>query len=134
IRVDVRVVTATNRDLEEAVREKRFRRDLFFRLQVIELLVPPLREHPEDIPAIAQHFVERFSVQAHRKVRGFTPEAFQKLQQHDWPGNVRELRNVVERAVILGDRSLLAPEDIVLTKLRLDADESSVPSQTAANF
>jgi len=123
IMVDVRVVTATNRDLEEAVREKRFRRDLFFRLQVIELVVPPLRQHPADIAPIAQYFLDRFAAQAHRRVRGFTPLAMQKLQKHDWPGNVRELRNVVERAVILGDQELLSPDDIVLTRLRLDEEE-----------
>ncbi|WP_437225274.1 sigma 54-interacting transcriptional regulator [Planctomicrobium sp. SH661] len=125
ILVDVRVVTATNRDLEEAVREKRFRRDLFFRLQVIELVVPPLRQHPADIPAIAQYFLDRFAAQAHRRIRGFSASAIQKLQKHDWPGNVRELRNVVERAVILGDQEILSPEDIVLTRLRLDADEDA---------
>lgn len=127
IMVDVRVVTATNRDLEEAVREKRFRRDLFFRLQVIEIIVPPLRQHPADIGPIAQYFLNRFATQAHRRIHGFTPQAIQKLQRHDWPGNVRELRNVVERAVILGDQELLGPEDIVLTQLRLDNDQGEVP-------
>jgi Nif-specific regulatory protein len=125
ITVDVRVVTATNRDLEEAVRQKKLRRDLFFRLQVIEIVVPPLRQHPQDIPAIAQHFLHRFAAQAHRRIRGFSSAAIQKLQSHDWPGNVRELRNVVERAVILAEREVLDPEDLVLTKLHLDAD--SVP-------
>ncbi|WP_437186491.1 sigma 54-interacting transcriptional regulator [Planctomicrobium sp. SH668] len=139
IMVDVRVVTATNRNLEEAVRERRFRRDLFFRLQVIELEVLPLRHHPGDIPAIAQHFVERFAAQAHRRVRGFSTAAIQKLQRHDWPGNVRELRNVVERAVILSDHEILGPDDIVLTRLRLDDDESStttspsIPTSIAAS-
>lgn len=130
ISVDVRVVTATNRDLEEAVREGSFRRDLFFRLQVIEIVVPPLREHPEDIPAIAKHFVARFAAQTHRKVHGFDSEALRKLQQHDWPGNVRELRNVVERAVILADDELLRAEDIVLTRLKLDAPPESVGAAT----
>lgn len=125
ILVDVRIVTATNRDLEDAVREKRFRRDLFFRLQVIELVVPPLRQHPADIAPIAQYFLDRFASQAHRRVHGFSPLALQKLQKHDWPGNVRELRNVVERAVILGDREILGPDDIVLTRLRLDFDEDA---------
>jgi Nif-specific regulatory protein len=127
ITVDVRVVTATNRDLEEAVRQKKLRRDLFFRLQVIEIVVPPLRQHPQDIPSIAQHFLHRFAAQAHRRVRGFSSAALQKLQSHDWPGNVRELRNVVERAVILADREILGPEDLVLTKLHLDND--SAPGQ-----
>jgi Nif-specific regulatory protein len=122
ITVDVRVVTATNRDLEEAVRERRFRRDLFFRLQVIEITVAPLRHHPEDIPSIAQHFVQRFAAQAHRRIRGFNNAALIKLQNHDWPGNVRELRNVVERAVILSEQEVLGAEDVVLTKLHLDMD------------
>lgn len=120
IEVDVRVVTATNRDLEEAVREGTFRRDLFFRLQVIELNVPALRERPDDIPAIAQHFIRRFASKSGRKVKGFSTPAVRKLQSHPWPGNVRELRNVVERAVILSDNEYLQPEDIVLTTLELD--------------
>lgn len=132
IMVDVRVVTATNRDLEEAVRDKRFRRDLFFRLQVIELNVPPLRQHPTDIAPIAQYFLDKFAAQAHRPVRGFSPLALQKLQKHDWPGNVRELRNVVERAVILGDQEILGPDDIVLTRLRLDDDAPPAPSTQAS--
>ncbi|MCA9087419.1 MAG: sigma 54-interacting transcriptional regulator [Planctomycetaceae bacterium] len=127
IQVDVRVVTATNRDLEQAVREGKFRRDLFFRLQVIELVVPPLRSHRDDIPAIAQHFVERFSRNSARKIRGLTTAAVRKLQDHNWPGNVRELRNVVERAVILAEDEVLGPEDLILTRLRLD-DESSAES------
>jgi len=125
IAVDVRVVTATNRDLEEAVREKRLRRDLFFRLQVIEVTVPPLRTHPEDIPAIAQHFLHRFASQSHRRLHGFTHSALQKLQMHDWPGNVRELRNVVERAVILAESEYLTASDIVLTKLNLGLEKES---------
>ncbi|SFI40532.1 sigma 54-interacting transcriptional regulator [Planctomicrobium piriforme] len=123
ISVDVRVVTATNRDLEEAVREKRLRRDLFFRLQVIEVTVAPLRQHPEDIPSIAHHFLMRFAAQAHRRVRGFSQPALQKLQAHNWPGNVRELRNVVERAVILSEHEYLGPDDVVLTKLNLDLED-----------
>jgi len=124
ITVDVRVVTATNRDLEEAVRQNRLRRDLFFRLQVIEIEVPALRTHREDIPSIAQHFLQKFAAQSHRRVRGFTQSALQKLQFHDWPGNVRELRNVVERAVILTEHEYLSADDLALTKLRLDADDS----------
>lgn len=120
IQVDVRIVTATNRDLEEAVRGGTFRRDLYFRLQVIELTVPALREHPEDIPIIAQHFVDRFSSKSNFKTRGFGTAAIRKLQAHPWPGNVRELRNVVERAVILSDHEVFQPEDVVLTNLRID--------------
>ncbi|MCA9053282.1 MAG: sigma 54-interacting transcriptional regulator [Planctomycetaceae bacterium] len=118
ITVDVRVVTATNRDLEDAVRAGTFRQDLFYRLQVIEILVPPLREHPEDIPALAQHFVDRFARRAATKVRGFNKAAIDVLVDHPWPGNVRELRNVVERAVILSDRQVLTPDDIQLSRLQ----------------
>jgi Nif-specific regulatory protein len=117
INVDVRVVTATNRDLEDAVREGKFRQDLFYRLQVIEVMVPPLRTHPEDVPALAQHFVDRFSRKAVTKVRGFNRAAIEKLMRHPWPGNVRELRNVVERAVILSERPVLTPDDIQLSRL-----------------
>ena len=134
VTVDVRVVTATNRDLELAVREKRLRRDLFFRLQVIEIIVPPLREHPEDLPAIAQHFLDRFASQTHRKVRGFSPSALSKLMKHPWPGNVRELRNVVERAVILSDREILLPEDLALTNLHLDDEETTQETSPRGSY
>jgi len=120
IRVDVRVVTATNRDLEQAVREHKYRSDLFYRLQVIELLAPPLREHPEDIPDLAKYFVERFIRNQKSKVRGFDRSAIDKLCKHNWPGNVRELRNVIERAVILCEREFINEEDIVLSKLELN--------------
>ncbi len=119
IRVDVRVVCATNRDLEQAVRDKQYRSDLFYRLQVIELFAPPLREHPEDIPDLARHFVERFVRNQKSKVRGFDRSAIDKMCKHTWPGNVRELRNVIERAVILCEREFINEEDIVLSKLEL---------------
>ena len=119
IRVDVRVVCATNRDLEQAVRDKQYRSDLFYRLQVIELFAPPLREHPEDIPDLARHFVERFVRNQRSKVRGFDRSAIDKMSKHTWPGNVRELRNVIERAVILCEREFINEEDIVLSKLEL---------------
>jgi Nif-specific regulatory protein len=117
ITVDVRVVTATNRNLEEAVKQGRFRSDLYFRLQVIEVVVPPLRTHPQDIPAIAQHFVERFSRKSRVRVKGFDRAALDLLSRHSWPGNVRELRNVIERAVILTDREVLTLGDLVLSRI-----------------
>ncbi|MEW4487349.1 sigma 54-interacting transcriptional regulator [Thalassoglobus sp. JC818] len=133
IHVDVRVVTATNRDLEEAVREGTFRTDLFFRLQVIEIHVPSLREHIEDLPAIAQHFVDRFSAESNYKGRRFGSAAIRKLQSHSWPGNVRELRNVVERAVILSENEVLEPDDVVLTNLRLSENQQATEAKTQAN-
>lgn len=126
IRVDVRVVTATNRDLEQAVRDQKYRSDLFYRLQVIELHAPPLREHPEDIPDLARHFVERFVRNQKSKVRGFDRSAIDKMRKHNWPGNVRELRNVIERAVILCEREFINEEDIVLSKLELNPHATPV--------
>ncbi|MEX0586951.1 MAG: sigma 54-interacting transcriptional regulator, partial [Pirellulales bacterium] len=126
ITVDVRVVTATNRNLEQAVRAGKFRSDLYFRLQVIEISIPPLREHPEDIVLIAHHFLQRFARKARVRVRGFSREALDILQRHHWPGNVRELRNVVERAVILADHDLLLPQDITLSHVEV-ARSSDTP-------
>ncbi|MCI0681100.1 MAG: sigma 54-interacting transcriptional regulator [Gemmataceae bacterium] len=119
IKVDVRVVAATNQPLEQALQEGKFRRDLFFRLQVIEMRVPPLRDRADDIPVLAEHFLKRFVRETGRKIRGFTPAAMQKMAQYHWPGNVRELRNVVERAVALGQGPLLDAADIWLSSLEL---------------
>ncbi len=121
IRVDVRVVAATNQPLEENVRGGTFRRDLFFRLQVVEIRVPPLREHRGDIPLLAENFLKRFVRETGRKIRGFTPAAIRKLEDYHWPGNVRELRNVVERAVALGTGPTLDAPDIWLSSLEIFA-------------
>ncbi|QDT53142.1 Transcriptional regulatory protein ZraR [Caulifigura coniformis] len=131
INVDVRVVTATNRNLEMAVREGKFRQDLFFRLQVIEVVAPPLREHPEDIPAITQHFLERFGRKSRVRVKGLNREAMELLKRHPWPGNVRELRNVIERAVILTDHEVLTPADITLSHIEANL-QSPLPGETQA--
>jgi DNA-binding NtrC family response regulator len=120
IKVDVRVVAATNQPLEQAVQAGRFRRDLFFRLQVVEFQVPPLRERPTDVPTLADHFLRRFVRETGRKIKGFTPAALRKMETYNWPGNVRELRNVIERAVALGTGSVIDAEDIFLSSLQLD--------------
>ena len=101
ISVDVRLVAATNRDLEKEVEAGRFRQDLYFRLNVVTLDMPPLRERVEDIPLLAAYFLERYSVRNNKTIKGFTPSAMACLLKHPWPGNVRELENVVERAVVL---------------------------------
>jgi Nif-specific regulatory protein len=119
IRVDVRVVAATNQPLEENVRAGTFRRDLFFRLQVVEIQVPPLRERKSDVPILANHFLQRFVRETGRKIRGFTPAALKKMEEYHWPGNVRELRNVVERAVALGAGPLLDVGDVWLSSLEI---------------
>jgi two-component system, NtrC family, response regulator HydG len=112
IRVDVRLIAATHRDLEKAIRDGGFRADLFYRLGVIALTLPPLRERREDIALLASHFAARVSRDLGRPVAGFTPEARACLERYAWPGNVRELRNAVERAVVLGEGELIVPEDL----------------------
>jgi two-component system, NtrC family, response regulator AlgB len=100
-KADVRLITATNVDLEEAVRQGRFREDLFFRLNVIQIALPPLRERPEDVPRLAERLLAFYGRNNHRAFAGFTEEALKGLKQHSWPGNVRELNNVIERTAIL---------------------------------
>jgi DNA-binding NtrC family response regulator len=113
IKVDVRVIATTNRDLEQSVAKKEFRQDLFFRLNVVPVSVPPLREHREDIPLLALEFMRRLSRKHGVHVKGFTDTSLRVLNEHAWPGNVRELQNVVERAVILcGDNGMLEPEHL----------------------
>jgi Nif-specific regulatory protein len=112
IQVDVRVIAATNRNLEQAARAGTFREDLYYRLNVITLNLPPLRERREDIPLLASHFAARTSQRLGRPIAGFTPEARACLQRYDWPGNVRELANAIERAIVLGEDDLIRPEDL----------------------
>jgi two-component system, NtrC family, response regulator HydG len=117
IRVDVRIVTATNQDLGQMVREKRFREDLYYRLNVITTNVPPLRERREDIRVLAQHFLRVYAAKNNRKLDGLSDEAVRRLEAYAWPGNVRELENVIERGVVLARGSIMEltdlPEEIV---------------------
>ncbi len=101
IRVDVRIISATNKDLEEAVKEKRFREDLFYRLNVIQVKLPPLRDRKEDIPILANHFLKKYSEELNKNILKISPEALQILLNYEYPGNVRELQNIIERAVAL---------------------------------
>ncbi|MBI3269869.1 MAG: sigma-54-dependent Fis family transcriptional regulator [Planctomycetes bacterium] len=112
-RVDVRILTATNRDLEEEVRRGTFREDLFYRLNVIPLELPPLRERKEDIPLLAGHFLAKHGRSLRREVTGFAPEAMSALLAYDWPGNIRELENAVHRAVALSEGPEIRREDLV---------------------
>jgi two-component system response regulator AtoC len=112
ISVDVRVVAATNKDLREAVKTGRFRLDLYYRLNVIQILIPPLRERREDIMPLLHHFLGRYNLKFHRQVEGVHPRTATLLLRYDWPGNVRELRNVVERALILEEATLLQPSSL----------------------
>ena len=112
IKVDVRVIAATNKDLEEEIAEGRFREDLYFRLSVIPINVPPLRERLDDIPALVQHFVAQFSRENNRRPAKFSTGAIDLLRQARWRGNIRELRNVVERLLIMSDRDTIEPDDV----------------------
>jgi DNA-binding NtrC family response regulator len=107
VKVDVRILAATNVDLRRLVAENRFREDLFYRLNVISLTLPPLRDRKEDIPALLDHFLVRFARENGRSDMHFSPEALKLLLDHDWPGNVRELENAVERAVVLSSGPVL---------------------------
>ena len=118
IEVDIRVIAATNRDLAGAVTAGTFREDLFFRLHVIPLTLPPLRERPEDIPQLAECFVQKHRTTLQRPGIRLTPEALELLQHYDWPGNVRELENVIERAMIFSNAEIIQPEDLVFPALR----------------
>ena len=122
VQVDVRVVAATNRDLEKAVTAGAFRRDLYFRLKVVEIMVPPLRRRPEDIEPLAQHFLDRFASDTGRKLRGFTPAAVEAMQAYHWPGNIRELRNVIERAVVLSQGDSIDAHELSLSHLAVPGD------------
>jgi DNA-binding NtrC family response regulator len=105
--VDVRLIAATNKDLEEQIKKGLFREDLYYRLNVIEVKIPPLRERKEDIAVLAQHFVEKYSKENNKKVAGITDDALAVFNSYSWPGNIRELRNVVERAVVLAGSSII---------------------------
>jgi two-component system response regulator HydG len=124
IPIDVRVIAATNKDLAQEITHKRFRDDLFYRLNVVRIDIPPLRKRKEDILPLANHFLNIFAVQMHKTITGFTPDAVHALQQYHWPGNVRELRNVVERAVLeVGSRTVIdkidLPANVQDTEIRM---------------
>ena len=134
VQVDVRVVAATNRDLEQAVAAGEFRRDLYFRLKVVEILVPPLRKRPEDIEPLARHYLRRFTAEAGRRVHDFTPEALHALQTYHWPGNIRELRNVIERAVVLSTDEMIAADELALSQLSSPGEPGRRSGERAASF
>lgn len=112
IHVDVRIIAATNQDLDTMVEEKRFRRDLFYRLNVIPMVIPPLRERRTDIPLLIDHFLNRFNQSKHTEVVGLDDEARRLLTEYDWPGNIRELENMMERLVVLKKQGLLSSQDL----------------------
>jgi two-component system response regulator HydG len=130
IPVDVRVVAATNKDLPELIVGGSFREDLYYRLNVVGLELPSLRKRKEDIPLLAQHFLDMFAAKNHKEIKGFTPQAMDYLIQHRWPGNVRELMNAVERAVVLSRSDFLSEQDFPIIP-GSDAVNDSPLSQTS---
>jgi DNA-binding NtrC family response regulator len=126
-RVDARVVLATNQDLAELVAERQFRQDLYYRINVVSIPLPPLRERISDIPLLSKHFLERYAGQTGRRVLGFTEQAMEMMQRYQWPGNIRELENVVERAVVLGKGELIQASDLPAPLHRqLSGDDGTV--------
>jgi transcriptional regulator with PAS, ATPase and Fis domain len=112
--VDIRVVAATNRNLEEEVRKGAFREDLYFRVNVVTLKLPPLRDRGDDITVLSRFFLTLYAREFNSKARGFTPAATVAMKKYNWPGNIRELENRIKKAVVLSDRPLMAPDDLDL--------------------
>jgi two-component system, NtrC family, response regulator AtoC len=129
IRVDVRVIAATNRDLEAGVKAGTFREDLFYRLQVMPILLPALRERKGDIRLLADYYIDRYNREFRKQVKGVTPEALSLIEQYRWPGNVRELRNAIERAMLLVDRAWLLPEDFATLTRQATTSTFRLPSE-----
>jgi len=129
IRVDVRLIAATNKELAMEIEAKRFREDLYYRLNVVTLKVPPLRDRREDIPLLAQHFLSAFSGKNQKTIKGFTPKAMDRLIRYDWPGNVRELMNAVERGVVLSKADYIDDTDMpFFSSSGKDANKIDVPT------
>jgi Nif-specific regulatory protein len=129
IKLNVRFLAATNKDLQKAVREEKFRVDLFHRLNVISITMPPLREHAEDIHLLAEHFASRWAQKCNRNVKGISPEARVCLMRYDWPGNIRELENAMERAIVIGSSNSILPEDLPETLMETASSSASGPAK-----
>jgi DNA-binding NtrC family response regulator len=113
-KVDIRLIAATNKDLEKMIKEETFREDLYYRLNIVPIYLPPLRERQEDISLLAVHFLKKYAEEMGKTVKGFTPEAMEKLMRYPWPGNVRELENVIERTVVMIEDEMIRPEYLIL--------------------
>jgi len=113
-KVDIRLIAATNKDLEKMIKEETFREDLYYRLNIVPISLPPLKERQEDIPILAAHFLKKCAEEMGKTIKGFTPEAMEKLMRHPWPGNVRELENVIERTVVMIDDEMVRMEHLIL--------------------
>jgi len=123
IKVNIRLIAATNRDLEEAVRKGEFRQDLYYRLAVVKITMPPLRERREDIPMLTRHFVQKHAIRCRVKAKPISREAMATLVNYEWPGNVRELENAVERALVMGSSDMVLLEDLPESLLEQNAPD-----------
>jgi DNA-binding NtrC family response regulator len=132
--VDARLISASNRDLEQHVRDGNFRQDLYYRLNVIRIELPPLRQRTEDIPLLVEHFIRKFSPQARRKVEGIDNDALGALMSHRWPGNVRELEHTIERAVLLGKRATIGSEDLPPAMIGADGNDAPLEKAVARGY
>ena len=114
IKVDVRLITATNKDLPQLAKKGQFREDLYYRINVVPIILPPLRERQEDIPLLVDHFIKKFSEENQKKVKGVSKEALELIISYEWPGNVRELENLIERVIALTNQEYIQPEELPL--------------------
>ena len=134
VRVDVRVIAATNRDLEEAVKEGKFREDLYYRLNVMQITMPPLREHPSDVPLLVNYYVDVFNREFRKTIKGVAPEALELLKAYRWPGNIRELRNAVERAMLLAEGDWLTADLLPLSAARASTAQTMELPEAGVNL
>ena len=122
IKVDIRLIAATNKDLEKMIKEGTFREDLFYRLNIVPIFLPPLKERQGDIPLLACHFLEKYNREGDKNIKGISPEAMELLVEYDWPGNVRELENIIERMVVMTEEEIIRPEHLPLNIRKKEAD------------
>jgi transcriptional regulator with PAS, ATPase and Fis domain len=127
IKVDVRVIASTNRNLEALVREGKFREDLYYRLNVVSIIMPPLRTRKEDIPIYVDHFIRVYSKDHQKSIKGISQKAMDELLSYSWPGNVRELQNVIERAVVIAEEELILPEHLPFSIQSVDYKDDTPP-------
>jgi len=130
IKLDVRIIAATNKDLKKAVAEEKFREDLYYRLNVISIEIPPLRERKEDIPGLAQHFIQKFNIELGKNVQKISEDALKVLMKYDWPGNVREVENAIERAMVVSKEGIIKLEELHLAPYIINPEISEPGDKT----
>jgi transcriptional regulator with PAS, ATPase and Fis domain len=127
-KVDIRLIAATNKDLEKMIKEETFREDLYYRLNIVPITLPALKERQDDIPILAVHFLKKYAEEIGKTIKGFTPEAMERLMRYPWPGNVRELENVIERTVVMIEEEMVQVEHLILPgQQEKDVLENHIP-------